>query len=252
MYEYEASYTRPEDVDTIQVTFDLQGRVLRYCTYQEFDGDPAVGLVTQLLWNVDGGNGHITVMLGGAAPVLQRLEMLIASSGIPEEMDFGMLCYGMDSSGTQEEEDTRIRSTGCERQEYAAELATEEAVRTKHRIAAAEAVKTRQRAELAAEIAVGAAKVRRRVERGVEAAKVRHRVERERRIKGYVNAAVDAVKAERGPLGATHCARDLQDQVFSRKNEGSARVADADDRQMPSTLQPKHVISALGRKRRRA
>ena len=102
MYEYGASYTRPEDVDTIQVTFDLQGRVLRYWTYQESDGDPALGLVTQLLWNVDGGNGHITVMLGGATPVLQRLKRLTASSGIPEEMDFGMLYYGMDSSGTQE------------------------------------------------------------------------------------------------------------------------------------------------------
>ena len=192
----------PEDVDIIQVTFDLQGRVLRYWTYQEFDGDPALGMVTQLLWNVDGGNGYISVMLGGAAPVLQRLEMLIGSSGIQEEMDFDMLYYDMDSSGTQEEEDTRISSKGCEHQEYVAELTAEEAVRTKHCIDAVEAVKTRQRAELAAEIAVEAAKVRQRL------------------IKGYTNATVETdeqseeyhrVGVER-PLAAAQCVQGPQEQ----------------------------------------
>ena len=39
-------------------------------------------------------------MLGGATPFLQRLEMRIGSSGIDEEMDFGMLYYGMEDDST--------------------------------------------------------------------------------------------------------------------------------------------------------
>ena len=57
--------------------------------------------MTQLLWNVEGGNRHITVMLGDASQFIQRLTS--GTGGTEADQDnFEMLYYGMEVAAETE------------------------------------------------------------------------------------------------------------------------------------------------------
>ena len=53
----------PPRFDTVQVILSQQGEVLQYWSRQ---GADSTARVTQILWSVEDGNGHITVMVGKA------------------------------------------------------------------------------------------------------------------------------------------------------------------------------------------
>ena len=77
----------------MQVVFNRQGEVVHYYT----DCQKCDARLTQLLWNVEGGNGHITVMVGRATQLLA----ILRNSGHSRRTEFTSVYYGMDSSGTQ-------------------------------------------------------------------------------------------------------------------------------------------------------
>ena len=57
-----------EDIDTVQITFDREGRVIRHSSIQRTGNSR----MTQLLLNVEDGYGHVVVMVGNAADVIRR------------------------------------------------------------------------------------------------------------------------------------------------------------------------------------
>ena len=88
----------------MQVVFNRRGEVVRYCSHQGRDVDTRL---TQLLWSVEGGNGHITVIADNAAQLLRRC------SEFPERKEFELIHYGMDMSGTEDRlHDTAVYSEG--------------------------------------------------------------------------------------------------------------------------------------------
>ena len=82
-------YNTPPSFDTVQVILSQQGEVLRHWSKQSADSTVHF---TQILWSVEDGNGHITVMVGEAIQLIQELDE-------SSRHDYLQACYyGMESS----------------------------------------------------------------------------------------------------------------------------------------------------------